>query len=59
MRILLLPASYTPVPGGLQTVVHTLARALKERAHDVLVITNRYPRTLAAHEVLDEIAVVR
>ena len=59
MRVILLPASYPPVPGGLQTVVHTLARLLKERGNDVLVITSKYPRTLAPHEVLDEIAVVR
>ena len=59
MRVLLMPASYPPVLGGLQTVVQTLARALKERGHDVRVITNKYPRTLATHEVLDDVAVVR
>jgi glycosyltransferase involved in cell wall biosynthesis/SAM-dependent methyltransferase len=59
MRILLMPASYPPVPGGLQTVVQTLARALNERGHDVRVITNKYPRTLASREVLDDVAVVR
>jgi len=59
MRVLLMPASYPPVLGGLQTVVQTLARALKERGHDIRVITNKYPRTLAPHEVLDDVAVVR
>lgn len=59
MRVLLIPASYAPVCGGLQTVVRTLARSLKARGHQVRVITNRYPRKLAAHEVLDDIPVSR
>ncbi len=59
MRVLLIPASYEPVRGGLQTVARTLARSLTARGHKVRVITNRYPRRLAAHEVLDDVPVSR
>lgn len=59
MRVLLIPASYAPVRGGLQTVARTLARSLKARGHEVRVITNRYPRKLAAHELLDDVPVSR
>jgi len=59
MRVLLIPASYEPVRGGLQTVARTLARSLTARGHEVRVITNRYPRKLAAHEVLDDVPVSR
>lgn len=59
MKVLLVSASYAPVRGGLQTVAQTLARSLKLRGHDVEVLTNRYPRTLAAHETLEDIPVRR
>jgi glycosyltransferase involved in cell wall biosynthesis len=58
LRILLIPTSYPPVLGGLQTVVHDLARHLHTE-HEVRVITNRYPRSLPAREVNDEIVVER
>ncbi len=47
------------VSGGLQTVTRQLAGALRERGHHVTVVANRYPRTLAASEVLDGVQVVR
>lgn len=45
--------------GGLQTVVHTLARHLVQQEHQVRVFTNRYPRSLPAQEMLDEVVVER
>jgi hypothetical protein len=33
MRVLILPNSYPPVLGGLQTVAHTLARHLLQAGH--------------------------
>jgi glycogen(starch) synthase len=59
MKVLLLPASYCPVVGGLQTVVRTLAQTLKARGHDVLLITNKYPRTLPAREISDKVSIFR
>ncbi|HEY2971144.1 MAG TPA: glycosyltransferase family 4 protein [Pyrinomonadaceae bacterium] len=59
MRILLIPSSYPPVLGGLQVVVHTLARHLLRQHHQVRVITNRYPRSLPAREVIEDVTVER
>ncbi len=59
MRVLLLPSSYSPVLGGLQTVTHTLARYLIQRNHQVRVITNRYPRFLAGQELIEDVHVRR
>jgi len=59
MRVLLLPASYAPVVGGLQTVVQALARALDQKGHDVRVVTNKYPRSLPKREQVDGINVRR
>ncbi|HEV3310527.1 MAG TPA: glycosyltransferase family 4 protein [Chloroflexota bacterium] len=59
MRILLFSSTYPPLIGGVETVTHRLARELKDRGHDVTVVTNRYPRSLAGREVIDGIAVTR
>lgn len=59
MRILLVTARYYPHRGGLETVVHHLAEEFQRAGHQVLIITNRYPRSLPAHEVIDEIPVRR
>lgn len=59
MKVLLIVSSYAPNTGGLQTVTRQLADELSVRGHDVKVVTNRYPRTLAANEVLDGIHVTR
>jgi len=59
VRILLFPASYYPVLGGLQTASHELARQFQKAGHTVRVATQRYPRRLAAKEVVDGIPVQR
>jgi len=59
MKVLLIVSSYAPNVGGLQNVTRQLARELNKRGHDVVVLTNRYPRTLAVREVFDEVPVVR
>ena len=59
MRVLLIPSSYFPVSGGLQTVTRALAQSLKARGNDVSVITNKFPRQLAAHENIDGISITR
>jgi glycosyltransferase involved in cell wall biosynthesis len=59
LKILLIPSSYFPVFGGLQEAVSQLAMAFKLRGHDVSVLTNRYPRHLKRHEMIDGINVER
>ena len=59
MRILLIPNSYTPVLGGVQTVTHNLAKLLLRSGHQVRVVTNRYPRSLPAREIVDGVPVYR
>jgi len=59
MRILLLSSSYLPVLGGLQTVTHTLAKNLIQLGDDVVVVTHRYPRDLAASEIIDGVPINR
>lgn len=59
MKILLVVSSDAPNVGGLQTVTGKLARELHARGHEVNVIANRYPRTLAPREVLDDVPVIR
>ena len=59
MRILLLPNTYVPVLGGVQTVTHNLAQHLLSSGHQVQVVTNRYPRSFATHETLDGVSIYR
>lgn len=59
MRVLLLPSSYPPVLGGVQTVAHLLAQRLRKGGQEVLVVTNRYPRSTQAHQTIDGIPVIR
>ena len=47
MKVLILTQSYLPVAGGLQQIVHDLARGLLAHGHSVQVVTQRYPRTTA------------
>ncbi len=58
-RILLMPSSYPPVLGGVQTAAHALARHLAAQERQVEVLTNHYPRTLRRREVIDGIPVHR
>lgn len=59
MRILIMPSSYSPVLGGLQTVTHTLAKDLLARGHEICVATNQYPRSLLGNEEVEGVAVSR
>jgi glycosyltransferase involved in cell wall biosynthesis len=59
MNVLLVAASYRPVLGGLQTVTHQLAQELVESGHRVVVVTNRHPRSLPAHDSIAGIRVER
>jgi glycosyltransferase involved in cell wall biosynthesis len=59
MRILLVPNTYPPVLGGVQTVTHNLAQHLLKNGNEVQVVTNRYPRSLPAQEMLDGVSISR
>jgi glycosyltransferase involved in cell wall biosynthesis len=59
LKIILSTSSYLPVLGGLQEAVYQLAGEFKLQGHEVSVITNRYPRHLKRHEMIDGINVER
>jgi glycosyltransferase involved in cell wall biosynthesis len=59
MHILLAPSSYAPRVGGLETAVAHLGAELSRRGHAVTVVTNQYPRTLAAYEYIEGLPVHR
>src|SRR5690349_24171136 len=59
MRVLLISNTYAPVLGGVQTVTHNLAQHLLKSGHQVQVVTNRYPRSLADEDMLDGVAIRR
>lgn len=51
--------TYAPVLGGVQTVTHNLAQYLLKSGHQVQVVTNRYPRSLTAEDMLDGVSIRR
>lgn len=59
MKVLLLTQSYLPVMGGLQQIVHDLARGLAANGDSVQVAAKRYPIALRAQEQIDTIPVQR
>jgi glycogen synthase len=59
VKILLLSSSYLPRIGGLERVVHELARQFQRRGHIVHVLTNRYPWSLPSKEVIEGVSVTR
>ena len=58
-RILLVPSSYSPKVGGLETATAYLAAELARRGYAVTIVTNRYPRTLAGYERINGLPVHR
>ncbi len=59
MRVLLVPNTYPPNRGGVQTVTHNLAQHLMRKGHDVRVVTNHYPRYLPVRDSLGGVPVER
>ena len=59
MRIWLLPSAFLPHRGGVEEATLQLGRALKERGHEVLIVTNRHPPDLAPEDVVEGLPVVR
>ncbi|MEA3202048.1 MAG: hypothetical protein QOE90_3476 [Thermoplasmata archaeon] len=58
MKILQVNPYYAPYLGGQERHVQTLARKLKERGHEVVVLTSNYPKS-APEETIEGIRVVR
>jgi len=44
LRICLISAAYRPYPSGVSEHVHHLAEALRNRGHDLRILTTSYPR---------------
>ena len=59
MRILIVASRYLPHHGGLETVVREISEQFRTAGHTVIIVTNRYPHTLAQCEVIDDIPVRR
>lgn len=59
MKILLVTSRYLPHHGGLATVVHHLAQEFRHSGHDVLIVANRYPRSLPVNETIGGVRVKR
>lgn len=59
MRIAIFPSAYFPSLGGVEELVRQLSLSFEAQGHEVLIVTNRWPRDLPASEVLDGISVHR
>lgn len=59
LRVLLSPSAYYPHVGGIEEATRQLARHLRGRGHDVVVVTNRWPAQSAPEEIVDGVRVVR
>ncbi len=54
-----MPSSYAPHYGGVEQVARTLVSGLTRAGDHPLVVTNRWPKSLSATEVVDGAPVVR
>jgi glycosyltransferase involved in cell wall biosynthesis len=59
MNIAIFASSFHPHFGGVEELVRQLALELGRQRHDVIVLTNRWPRTLPRHEIVEGIPVYR
>ncbi len=59
MNIVIWTSSYYPAIGGLQTVTLQLAHGLTKNGHNVLVLTNRFPRRFKKREILNGVEIRR
>ena len=58
-NVALLPSSFAPHRGGVEELSRRLALELRKRGSDTVVVTNRYPKSLAAESTIDGIPVYR
>ncbi len=59
LRVCYIISSFDPVIGGAEVATQALVAALRQRGHDVAVVTRRYSRDLAPFEHVDGIPVYR
>ena len=59
LNIAFFPSAYHPNLGGVEELTRQLARELVRQGHHVIVLTNRWPRSLPKTEILDEIPIFR
>lgn len=59
LRVLLVPSAYYPHVGGIEEVTRHLASGLRERGHEVLILSNRWPHDLAREEQIEGTVVRR
>ena len=59
MKIALFASAFHPHLGGVEELVRQLAHALERAGHEALVVTERWPRTLPAHESFEGLDVDR
>lgn len=59
MNIAIFASAFHPHVGGVEELVRQLAHHLIRRGHSVIVVTNRWPRSLPEHEMLEGIPVYR
>lgn len=59
MKTAILPSAYYPSLGGVEELVRQLAHQLRQRGRTPIIIANRWPRSLPAHEQIEEIPVYR
>ena len=59
MNIAVLPSAFFPSLGGVEELTRQLALELRKQGHGVVLITNRWPRDLPEHEVIDGLDLYR
>ena len=59
MKIALFPSAFHPNLGGVEELTRQLAHALKRRGHQIVIVTQRWPRDLPAYEEYENLPVHR
>ena len=59
MKIALIPSAFHPSLGGVEELSRQLAHALKRRGHEVIVISERWPRDLPESETFEGLQLFR
>lgn len=59
MNILILSTTYYPFIGGIEQVVHNLSLNLQQLGHQVVIVSERKPLRLPAHEIIEGLPIYR
>src|SRR5688572_4465054 len=59
MNIAIFASAFHPHIGGVEELVRQLARAYRAVGHEVIIVTNRWPRSLPKQEVVEQTPVYR